>query len=77
MNLSASCLRNREASIGTVLPLCFVLMKKATTVISQLARLVKQGSNNEISINPKMMGLFKKTPAYEELLLLTSSFVVI
>jgi hypothetical protein len=47
-------------------------MKKATTVISQLAKLLKQGSNNEITIGKKMMDYFKKTPAYEQFLVLTS-----
>lgn len=55
-----------------MLILSFLLMKKATIAISQLAKLIKQGSNNDTNIPKKMMDYFKKTPAYEQFLVLTS-----
>jgi hypothetical protein len=64
--MSALCIRNREANVSTCLILSFLLTKKAAYTISQLAKLVRQGSNNELIINPTLHGYFKKTKAFEE-----------
>lgn len=64
LNISSACIRNKEASISTSLILSFLLVKKATTVISQLAKLIKQGSNNDISLNVNLKAYFHKTKIY-------------
>ena len=73
LKLSDICLKNKEASLSTTLLLSFLLAKKATLVISQLAKFVKQGMNREMSISAKFKEYFQKTPAYTELLALTST----
>ena len=74
LKLSQYCIKNKEANLSSSLILSFLLAKKAALVISQLTKFVKQGMNREMSINVKFKELFQKTPAYTEILALTSTF---
>ena len=71
--MSLNCLNNKEVNITTALILSFLLAKKSTLVISQLAKFVKQGNSRDMSMNNKTRDNFHKTDAYKELYPLIST----
>lgn len=51
--MSQTCLKNKEAKTENCIALAFLLLKKATICITQLAKLLKVGKGAEITLGTK------------------------
>ena len=51
--MSQTCLKNKEAKTEICIALAFLLLKKATICITQLAKLLKVGKGAEITLGAK------------------------
>ena len=65
--MSEAFLSDKEVSIGTVLILSYLLVKKSAYTISQLAKFIKTGNNKEIYISTQFKEFFQKTEAFRDL----------
>lgn len=50
LNMASACLKNIESKSPTSIRLAFLLIKKATVIISQQAKLLKIGKNGDMAI---------------------------
>ena len=51
--MSQACLKNKESKTETCIILAFLLLKKATICITQLAKLLKMGKGADITLGVK------------------------
>lgn len=65
--MSQACCKNREARAETCIALTFLLLKKATLSITQLAKLLKVGKGANIVLGAKQFEEFARSQQFQTL----------
>jgi hypothetical protein len=65
LHMASSCSSNCEAKTSTCSILAFLLVKKATSIITQLAKLLKVGRNAEMIIDERIREQFYRSKHFQ------------
>jgi hypothetical protein len=73
--MSDACIKNKQARVGSSLILGFLLVKKSTYAISQVAKFIKFGKNTEMILSEKVKDAFEKSQFYQVINTLIGTFI--